>query len=223
MKKLLAIDTSTDKASIALLVDGLSLSEEQDSQKTHAQMLLPMIDRLLAKADQRLSQLDGIVFGCGPGSFTGLRIACSIAKGLAYSQDLPLFPVSSLAAIAWAARQELQDSKTRILSVLDARMNEMYWSFFPELSYQAEEQVNKPEDIFIPQDEPIVLAGVGIETYWARVPEAIQSVVKQKLNLFPKASAMIDMVNALEIPAIPAEQAQPVYVRNQVTQGDSRG
>lgn len=223
MKKLLAIDTSTDKASIALLVDGLSLSEEQDSQKTHAQMLLPMIDRLLTKADLHLNQLDGIVFGCGPGSFTGLRIACSIAKGLAYSQDLPLFPVSSLAAIAWVARQELQDNKTRVLSVLDARMNELYWSFFPEISYLAEEQVNKPEDILIPQDESIVLAGVGIDTYWARFPEAMQSLVKQKLNLSPKASAMIDMVNALEMPAIPAEQAQPVYVRNQVTQGDSRG
>lgn len=106
MKKLLAIDASTDQASVALLINGVSISEEQGSQRTHAQILLPMIDKLLTEANSSLNQLDGIVFGCGPGSFTGLRIACSMAKGLAYAHDLPLIPVSSLAAIAWTARQK---------------------------------------------------------------------------------------------------------------------
>lgn len=222
MKKLLAIDTSTEQASVALVVGDLSLSEEQGSQKTQAQLLLPMIDALLAKAELKLNQLDGIVFGCGPGSFTGLRIACSIAKGLAYSHDLPLFAVSSLAAIAWSARQRVQDETSSVLSVLDARMSELYWGFFADSSYQTTEQVNKPEAILIPQG-PIVLAGVGIDAYWEHFPEAIKSQVQQKLNVVPKAAAMIEMVKALDIPAIAAAQAQPVYVRNQVTQGDSRG
>lgn len=223
MKKLLAIDTSTEQASVALWLDGVSTSEEQGSQKTHAQVLLPMIDSLLTKADLHLKQLDGIVFGCGPGSFTGLRIACSIAKGLACAHDLPLFPVSSLAAISWAARKELQEDKALVLSVLDARMNELYWSFFSGLNYQTEEQVNKPEDINIPIDEPIVLAGLGIDLYWPRLPDPIKSIVKHKLALFPTASAMIEMVVALDIESVSTAHAQPVYVRNQVTQGDSRG
>ena len=223
MKKLLAIDTSTEHASVALLVDGVSISEEQGSQKTQAQVLLPMIDELLTKADLRLNQLDGIVFGCGPGSFTGLRIACSIAKGLAYAHDLPLIPVSSLASLAWAARQAIQDDKAIILSVLDARMNELYWSLYLDSFYETKEQVNKPEDLVLPQDTMIVLAGVGIDVYWERFPEAIKSVVKCKLNIFPSAKVMNDMVASMDIKPVALAQAQPVYVRNQVTQGASGG
>ena len=223
MKNLLAIDTSTEQASVALVVHGVSSCEEQGSQKTHAQVLLPMIDRLINNAGVHLNQLDGIIFGCGPGSFTGLRIACSIAKGLAYAQDLPLIPISSLAAIAWAARKELQEENALVLSVLDARMNELYWSFFAELEYQAKEQVNKAEDIRIPTREPIVLAGGGIDLYWERLPESIKSLVRYKRPLFPSALAMIEMVSALGIKPISTAQAQPVYVRNQVTQGDARG
>ena len=94
--KLLAIDTSTEIASVALMIGNELTCEEQGSQKTHAQLLLPMIDKLMVDAGLQLNQLDGIIFGCGPGSFTGLRIACSIAKGLAYAHDLGLIPVSSL-------------------------------------------------------------------------------------------------------------------------------
>ena len=223
MKKLLAIDTSTEHASVALLVDGVSISEEQGSQKTQAQVLLPMIDELLTKADLRLNQLDGIVFGCGPGSFTGLRIACSIAKGLAYAHDLPLIPVSSLASLAWAARQAIQDDKAIILSVLDARMNELYWSLYLDSFYETKEQVNKPEAMVLPQDTMIILAGVGIDVYWERFPEAIKSVVKSKLNIFPSAKVMNDMVASMDIKPVSLAQAQPVYVRNQVTQGASGG
>ncbi|RUR06192.1 tRNA (adenosine(37)-N6)-threonylcarbamoyltransferase complex dimerization subunit type 1 TsaB [Legionella sp. km772] len=223
MKKLLAIDTSTEQASIALLIDGVSMGEEQGSQKTQAQVLLPMIDSLLRKANLHLNQLDGIVFGRGPGSFTGLRIACSIAKGLAYAHDLPLFPVSSLASIAWAARRELGNDKVPVLSLLDARMNELYWGFFPDLSYQTEERVTRPEDILISANEPIVLAGVGTEVYWERLPKALQLMVRDRLALFPLASNMVEMVNTLAIQAVSTAQAQPLYVRNQVTQGDARG
>src|ERR1700733_12183845 len=103
---LLAIDTSTTRASLAINLGGEILSKEQDAQHSHARLLLPMIEQLLAEAQLTINQLDGIVYGCGPGSFTGLRIACSIAKGLAYAHDLPLFPVSSLAAIAHKALQK---------------------------------------------------------------------------------------------------------------------
>ena len=99
---LLAIDTSTELASVALLHGGKLFNKEQGSQRTHAQLLLPLIDEIMKEAGLQINQLDAIIFGCGPGSFTGLRIACSVAKGLAYAHDLKLIPVHNLASIAWS-------------------------------------------------------------------------------------------------------------------------
>ena len=111
---LLAIDTSTEHATVAVTAHGELFSEEQGSMRQHAQFLLPMVERMLGLAGLSLTQLDGIVFGRGPGSFTGLRIACSVAKGLAYAHDLPLYPVSSLAAIAYEAHQADVDGLSKI-------------------------------------------------------------------------------------------------------------
>jgi tRNA threonylcarbamoyladenosine biosynthesis protein TsaB len=220
---LLAIDTSTDLASIALLTGTQLLSREQDSQKTHAQWVLPLIDELLSESSLSLSQLDGIVFGYGPGSFTGLRIACSIAKGLAYAHDLDLIPVSSLDAIAYQARKQLNNPSTPILAVLDARMHELYWSYYPDNQLLAEAQVNPAKDIQIPQNETAVIAGVGIETYWADFSETLTSQLYSPLVIYPKAAAMIQLAQDAAISPISAESAHPQYIRNQVVQGDKRG
>jgi tRNA threonylcarbamoyladenosine biosynthesis protein TsaB len=99
---LLAIDTSTDYVSVALVSSGAFYVSEKKLPRQHAQCLLPMMEALLQEAGLSLNALDGLVFGRGPGSFTGLRIACSVAKGIAYAQDIPLFPVSTLRAIAEA-------------------------------------------------------------------------------------------------------------------------
>jgi tRNA threonylcarbamoyladenosine biosynthesis protein TsaB len=220
---LLSIDTSTEQASVALLVNGVVACEEQGSQKTHAQILLPMIDRLIVNSGSSLNQLTGIVFGCGPGSFTGLRIACSIAKGLAYAHDLDLIPVSSLAAIAWAARKQVNELGMPVLSVLDARMNELYWAFYTT-HYQALEQVSPAQDIqIVDQSSSIILAGTGLESYWDRIPEQVKTKVIHQLPLFPSAVAMIELVCSLDMKPVSIGKAQPVYVRNKVTQGDSRG
>ncbi|WP_332248026.1 tRNA (adenosine(37)-N6)-threonylcarbamoyltransferase complex dimerization subunit type 1 TsaB [Legionella tunisiensis] len=144
----MSIDTSTEKASVALTLNGDIRCEEQEVQRQHARMLLPMIDRLLADSGACLNQLDAIVYGCGPGSFTGLRIACSVAKGLAYSHDLPLFPVSSLAAIANEVRVQNQlANDAAILAVLDARMNQLYWACFAGDAKEGAEQVCHAADI----------------------------------------------------------------------------
>ncbi|MBL7479402.1 tRNA (adenosine(37)-N6)-threonylcarbamoyltransferase complex dimerization subunit type 1 TsaB [Legionella bononiensis] len=221
--KLLAIDTSTELASVAVLSGEEITCEEQGSQRTHAQLLLPMINRQLVQAGLQMNQLDGIIFGCGPGSFTGLRIACSIAKGLAYAHDLDLIPVSSLAAIAWAAREHPDCASSPIVAVLDARMHEMYWGFYPADQWEADERVNPAQEISLPVNQPVVLAGVGIELYWNDFSDLIKSQISSRLNLFPNAAAMIKLVQHTGINPVPAAQAQPVYVRNQVTQGDSRG
>lgn len=224
--KLLAIDTSTELASVAIMVGEEISCEEQGSQRTHAQLLLPMIDRLMVHAGLQMNQLDGIIFGCGPGSFTGLRIACSIAKGLAYGHDLGLIPVSSLGAIAWAARESANNVNVPILAVMDARMHEMYWSYFAPGELISEDRVNAVQEIQLPEQQPVILAGVGIDTYWADFPEGITSQISAKITLYPKADSMIRLAQGAAIKPVSVAQAQPVYVRNQVTQvtqGDSRG
>jgi tRNA threonylcarbamoyladenosine biosynthesis protein TsaB len=221
--KLLAIDTSTEIATVALMVDGSLLCDEQESQKTHAQLLLPMIDRLMVDAGIHLDQLDGIIFGCGPGSFTGLRIACSIAKGLAYAHDLGLIPVSSLGAIAWSARELKNDFSVPVLAVLDARMHEMYWSFFSADCFISEDKVNAVQEIQLAETQPIIMAGVGIDKYWPDFSRQIKAQVSAPIAVYPKASVMIQLAQHAALKPVSVEQAQPVYVRNQVTQGVSRG
>ena len=220
---LLAIDTSTELASVAIMVGTELLCEEQGSQKTHARLLLPMIDRLMIHAGLQMNQLDGIIFGCGPGSFTGLRIACSIAKGLAYAHDLGLIPVSSLGAIAWSARELNNNANSPILAILDARMHELYWSYFADGQLISEDKVNAAHEIQLPAQQSVVLAGVGIDEYWADLPDRIQSQISAKISLYPNAAAMIQLAQSAALKPISVAQAQPVYVRNKVTQGDARG
>lgn len=215
MMNLLAIDTSTEIASIALLSGDKLLIEEQGAQRTHAQLLLPMIDRLMTQAGLILSDLDGVIFGCGPGSFTGLRIACSVAKGLAYAHDLDIIPVSSLDAIVWSVREY---NEGPVLAVLDARMKEMYSAYYSDGIFHSEAQVSPVQEIILPEDAPVILAGVGIETYWAHFSQKLKNSVQKKLNLFPQAAAMISLVQHQKLKPISLSQAQPIYVRNKVTQ-----
>lgn len=215
--KLLAIDTSTERASLALLTGEELLCEEQSNQKTHAQFILPMVDRLMVNADLQMSQLDAIVFGRGPGSFTGLRIACSIAKGLAFANDLPLIPVSSLVAIAWSVRQQKQMHNSPVLAVLDARMHEMYWAYFAKNQWTAEEHVTPVHELNLPEKQSVILAGVGIDAYWDDFTPEVKSQIHDKLTVYPSAAAMIQFAQFSAQKPVTADEAQPVYVRNKVT------
>ena len=223
---LLAIDTSTDLASVAIAVHDNIYSEEQSGLRQHAQLLLPMIEGILLRAGLTFSQLDAIAFGRGPGSFTGLRIACSVAKGLAYAHDLPLYPVSSLATIANEVYETDQGNGLgyHVLTMIDARMHQVYWGYFTGESFDVDEQVTSAGDISLPSASPLILAGVGFETYALQLPETIQGAIGKQCTVFPKAAAMIRLVQSGRIRAVSAAEALPVYVRNQVTQGgDSRG
>lgn len=213
---LLAIDTSTDLATVAVLAHGTLYCEEQAGLREHAQWLLPMVERQLTESCLKFSQLDGVVFGCGPGSFTGLRVACSVAKGLAYAHDLPLYPVGSLTAIAHELHQA--EPGTPVLAMLDARMHQVYWRYFKEDVVQEPEQVNAPEDIVLADESPFILAGVGFEHYVPLLPEVLQARIVKSCTIFPKASAMIRLVQRGVIKPVSAAAALPVYVRNQVVQ-----
>lgn len=217
--KLLAIETSTDLASVAVMNNGVLFDKEYLGQKNHAQFLLPTIHELMEQSSLGLNQLDAIVFGSGPGSFTGLRIACSIAKGLAYAHDLPLIAVSSLAAICWSTRQQLSQDNLSVLAVLDARMQELYWSYFSAKDYTTVAKVSAAQEINLPQVNSLVLSGLGIEQYWPYFSPALQEKISTKITVFPKAKAMLHLALQNALPMISAAEAQPIYVRNQVIQG----
>lgn len=210
---LLAIDTATERASVALSVGGHLDIEYFEGSKTHAQLVLPAVASLFDRAGITLSALDGIVFGEGPGSFTGLRVACSIVKGLAYGQDLPLYPVSTLAAIAASVKQPDGD----ILAVIDARMNQLYWSYFPRNHTASIPVVSNVPDIVLPGSSPICLVGTGWERYEDQWPLASQQRFVQRQAAYPDAGVMIDLVKKGGIAAVSVTEAMPVYVRNDVT------
>lgn len=217
---LLAIDTSTERATVALAAHGEIISEDQTQFKQHAQFLLPMIEQLLKKTRLSFNQLDGIVFGKGPGSFTGIRIACSIAKGLAYAHDLPIYPVSSLVAIANEARfTNKSEISVNVLAVMDARMDELYWGYFKDTLYDAKAHVSSPTDIDIDTSKPTLLAGVGFESYVARLPKELQACIVKQNIIYPNATTMIRLAQEGCIKPHSAASALPVYVRNQVTYG----
>lgn len=223
--KLLAIDTSTSRASVALTVGSDVYHAEQGNLREHAQHLLPMVDQLLAQGGVTLSQLDGIVFGRGPGSFTGLRIACSVVKGLAYPHDLPVYPVSSLAAIAeevFYTQPELS-SKTSVLAILDARMHEVYWDCYAKDGLHLDDKVGPVSSIALTTNDPFILAGVGFDGYLAKLPEIIQQQCMQQREVYPDARAMIRIVAAGRVSPMSVGDVLPVYVRNQVTHGASNG
>ncbi len=212
--KLLAIDTSTERATVALAIGDEIYTDEQGSLRQHAQLLLPMVDGLLVTAGMQLNQLDGIVFGRGPGSFTGLRISCSIAKALAYAHDLPVYPVSSLAAIAdevYHTEPEMMGD-TQILTLLDARMHQVYWGCFARDDVSPVERVSAAEDVFA-DETPLIVAGVGLDTYAAQLPVSIQQQIIKQRTVYPEAAAMIRLVRRGQIQAASAAEALPVYVR----------
>lgn len=212
---LLAIDTSTERASIALAIGDNIYTDEQGSLRQHAQLLLPMIEGLLTEASVQLNQLDGIVFGCGPGSFTGLRVTCSIAKALAYAHNLPLFPVSSLAAIAEDIfyTQPNIAPDTQVLAILDARMQQIYWSGISVNGIATAESVSAAADVALSSVGPLILAGVGIDTYAEQLPAAIRAQIVEVHNIYPQADAMIRLVTRGLIQPVSAADALPVYVR----------
>lgn len=213
---ILALDTSTEFASVALSFHGELWVEEQDNIRQHAQFLLPMIERLLQQSGTTLDKLDGIAFGCGPGSFTGLRIACAVAKGLGFAHDLPLFPVSTLKTIAYEVYEQGHTAPFEVLTLLDARMQQLYWAHFKTKMDDAIERVSNSVDVVFDQHSPIIIAGVGYESYLQQLPERVQSAIALQCKIFPHARTMIQMVQSGHCQARSAIDALPVYIRDDV-------
>ena len=223
MAKILALDTSTDACSVAIEVDGERREIFKVIPRKHTHELLPMVEQLLAEAELKVSQLDAIAFGRGPGAFAGIRIATGVAQGLAYAVDLPVVPVSSLAALAQGYYRESKDSESLIITAFDARMNEIYWGGYRIVDGQAcidiAEKVSSPSELAVTENAICVAVGSGFN-YLEQMPTAASGWFKSiNCDLYPHAldivtiaSAQYELGNTVE-----AEDAQPVYLRNQVT------
>ncbi len=221
-QNVLALDASTSRATVALCSNNLWYEEHIDATALQAQSLLPVIESLLSQAGLVPQQLDAISFGRGPGSFTGLRIACSIAKGLAYAHDLPLYPVSSLAVIAQQVFEK-EGSAHPVLAGIDARMNQLYWAYYADMNdILAPEFVTDAQEI-TPINTPFIFAGVGLQSYERLISEDLLAQMCMCTEVYPSARTLISIVQTMRIDAVDVKDAAPVYVRNNVTHGEARG
>lgn len=226
----LAIDASTEACSVALKINDQVYSRYDLCPQSHSLQLLPMVDDVLNEANIKLSQCDGLIFGRGPGSFTGVRIGVGVAQGLAFAANLPVIGVSSLQAMAQLAYSKHQ--QTKVLSVIDARMSEVYNGYFT-LDEQniMQEQVladNHAESVTAPALVNERLVGIvtskvyGVGTGWDAYSEQL-SILKSNDGtpevLFPSAEAMLVIGESALIrgEGVAAENAQPVYVRDTVS------
>lgn len=231
---LLSLDTSTDTLSVALVCKGSSgvLQHSGPGAAQASATLIPVLQQLMAQAGLGWSQLDAIVFGRGPGSFTGLRTACSVAQGLAFGANLPVLPIDTLLAVAEEARVQPgcaagPDVPLQVLAMLDARMDELYCAHYQwaaqsaggagdsGVAWQAlgKALLSKPEQVN--PAAGAVLAGNVFAEYGHRLPQT-----GTRVSVLPTAAALLRLAPALLAAghAVPPDLALPLYVRDKVAQ-----
>jgi len=219
--KLLAIETATEACSCALYLDGSYTYRYELAPRRHAELILPMVDDVLRGSKVALGELDALAFGRGPGSFTGVRIAASVIQGLAFGAGLPVARISTLQAIAQGVLREL--GQRRVLTSIDARMGEVYWGAFCGegglMCAVSDERVCSPLHVETPHEG--VWFGVG--SGWSAHHDALLSalgehVVDVDSARFPHALDVARLgLEAVERgEAVDAENALPVYLRDQV-------
>lgn len=216
--KLLALETATEACSAAVWVDGAVLERYEWAPRRHATLILPMIESVLAEAGSSVIQLDAIAVGRGPGAFTGVRIAVGIAQGIAFAADLPVAPVSTLAALALGAARAT--GHTRVATALDARMGEVYWGVYAIAGADAEplgeERCCAPEAVIAPPGE-----WFGAGSGWAAHADTLARCLAAngwQGDCYPRAG---DVARLAAVPSrrgewVAAEQALPVYLRDRV-------
>jgi tRNA threonylcarbamoyladenosine biosynthesis protein TsaB len=212
---LLAIDTATERCSVAARIHGAWIERSVDTPRGHADIVLTMVDEILKEGAVELRELNGIAYGRGPGAFTGVRIAIGVVQGLAFGAQLPTVGVSNLAAVA----QQVAGRGPRILACMDARMNEVYWAGFTTdpnglVSAATAEQLTAPSAV--QWEQATVLAGTAMGAY---AELAQRFVSAQQINVLPRARDIL-LLSEREFAggrSGTAFDAQPVYLRDQVT------
>ena len=218
--KLLAFDTSTHWLSVACGADDTWCVRGEPAGQAHSERLLPLVDAVLAETGWSLRSLDGIAFGAGPGSFTGVRIACGVAQGLGFGADLPLVPVPTLQALAQAAWRE--HSATHVLASLDARMREVYVAAYVRVDGRWDEflapAVLPPADVALPSRNGAEWIGVG-GGFAAYPALAVQlALTRVDADAVPDARAIGELAQPRLAAGkgVAAADALPLYVRHRV-------
>jgi tRNA threonylcarbamoyladenosine biosynthesis protein TsaB len=224
--KILALDTATEACSVALGIGDRTLERYVELERGHAGEILPMVDSVLAEAGIGLAQLDALAFGRGPGGFTGVRLAASVAQGLAFGAGLGVVPVSDLAAVAQRVAG-LDPGARRVLVLNDARMREVYWAAFdlaPAAQALGAERVSAPDDVILPDAAmPWVAAGRGLDAWPALAERCRAAGATLRPGLLPRAVEILTLA-APRVAAgqlLDAADALPVYVRDRVAEPQS--
>ncbi len=221
--KLLAVETATEACSAALSIDGVITERFELAPRHHTKLILPMIDELMREA----SQLDGLAFGCGPGSFTGIRIATGVIQGLAFGLDLPVARVSTLAAMA----QEFfeRTDETTAFVAMDARMDEIFWGVYQRDALGFAKLVGN--EIVVAADLVDCLvddSGVGIGSAWGIYADKLINRLSGRVSYYesdnlPRAAmiARLGVQGFVQGLAVPVELAMPVYLRDKVAKTEA--
>jgi tRNA threonylcarbamoyladenosine biosynthesis protein TsaB len=220
--KILSLDTATEACSVSLGIGSESIDRYIELERGHAERLLPMVHEVLAEGGVALSSLDAIAFGRGPGGFTGVRLAASVAQGLAFGAGVGVVPISDLAAVAQRVSQ-LDPAVRRVLVANDARMREVYWAIFESggMPPGGSEHVSAPHEVVLPESVELwAAAGRGLAV-WPELAERCRAAGAAVYpDLLPRASEIL----ALARPVVAAcgvldpTQGLPVYVRDRVAE-----
>lgn len=217
MTRLLAIDTATERCSVAARVDGVWFERSVDTPRGHADIVLSMIDEVLRESGTKPRDLTGVAYGRGPGGFTGVRIAIGVVQGFAFGASLPTVGISNLAAVA----QQVARPGERVLVCMDARMQEVYWGVFRHdaasgcVGADAAEHVSAPSGVNVDPLQVDALAGSALPVYAALTE---RYAAARPVVALPRAREVL-LLGDLELRAgrgRPAIEAQPVYLRDQV-------
>jgi tRNA threonylcarbamoyladenosine biosynthesis protein TsaB len=225
MTTILAIDTATDACSVALYCDGDISEQYEVIPRQHSQRLMPMLAEVLRDGDLLAQGVDAIAYGCGPGSFTGLRIAASAVQGLAFANNLPAIAVSTLACqVQTALRLGLIQAGDTVLSLLDARINEVYGAVFRTSQGKVETEegpfVCKPGDIVLKNAYGELRGVGGGYNYLDDFPADLRRILQGSFaDVFPAAQDLIPIAleKLMRCETQRPEQVLPVYVREEIS------
>jgi tRNA threonylcarbamoyladenosine biosynthesis protein TsaB len=214
--RLLAFETATRRLSVALWQDGALIERSGEIPNGGSEHVLPWVQELLAEAGVTLAQIDAIAFGAGPGGFTGLRLACGVAQGLAWGLDIPVLPVSTLEALALAS------GECAVWACLDARMNEVYGAAY-RVDGDSVTQLMAP--VCLPPavaPAPTFAGGWGVGDGFAAYGQVLHArkpdLIGLRADAFPTAAAVLRLAAPAFArgEAVQAALAQPIYVRDKV-------
>ena len=221
--KIIAIETTTQACSAALLLDGIIKERYQWADRQHTQLLLPMLTSLLEEAGLRQTQLDAVAFCRGPGSFTGCRIGASVAQAIALATDIPVIMISSLQCLAQGAYRKF--GAKQVLSAIDARMNEIYWASYQlgpcgTMAEQSAEKLSAPQQLATVNSTNFVGVGSGWDSYSDSINSLFQPPRSYRyyLQCYPRAYdvALLAGLAYQQNQFFSAEQAVPLYLRETV-------